>query len=167
MKLLLKLNPRLFLLETIAFIFIVQGSRCLNISYHAEQWEAILQNDSQKFNNISAISQFLFQGAMWSIYTLLCLAVLMILVKLLTKRSSANTLMSFLLVFILFPTRLMNELSPVYNSVGYFFSDDLKTAFLTGGILMTTMGAILAWTTIIKDQGKSQRQTTVRSEKST
>ncbi|THD67428.1 hypothetical protein E7Z59_07130 [Robertkochia marina] len=147
MKKNLTLNPKLILIESIGFFFVIQGSRRLNISYNSEKWENVIQFDQEKIGGISDVSQFFFEISIWSTYTLVFLTILTLLIKLITKQSIGNTLISSSIVFALFPSGIMGHtrLSQTLNSLGYYFSNELKMAFLAGGILLASIGLILLW----------------------
>ena len=144
MKRKLKLNWIIIVIESIGLVFLIHGSKRLHTSYYSDIWIALLNLDSEKLERFEMknTGQFLFDSQLFEFWIFLVWVLLLLCFKRKIKLPIADTILTILLVFLLFPIGFFNIdfVTRLFNSIGAIFTNDIGFYFLISGIVLTFIG---------------------------
>lgn len=149
MKKKIRLNWKIIVAESIGIIFLIHGVSRLHKSYYSDIWKAFLESDSEKLKNITEISlgDFLIESIMFGFWVLIASVLILLLVKWKIKLPLIDTILSLILVFLLFPMGFFNIdfITGLFNSIGAIFTNDIGFSFLISGLILTLIGLTVLW----------------------
>ena len=149
MKKKLKLNWEIIVAESIGIIFLIHGSKRLHTSYYSDIWKALLELDSEKMENFKtkSIGQFLYDSLSFGFWIFLVWVLLLLVFKWKIKLPLADTILTLILVFLLFPIGFFNIdlVTRLFNSIGAIFTNDIGFSFLISGLILTLIGLGILW----------------------
>lgn len=142
-----KLNFKLVAID-IAFVFLfTTGLKRLYVSSQAEFFQLSLDNDIEgltaKYG--STISDLFFQLYFWPLGYMGIALLIISVINWRFKVPFINLILVFIFSLSFFPLGIINGdyIPSLFNSFCYVFSNELKTSFLIGGILITGASLIL------------------------
>jgi hypothetical protein len=145
----IRLNWKIIVAESIGIIFLIHGVSRLHKSYYSDIWKAFLESDSEKIKNITEISlgDFLIESIMFGFWVLIASVLILLLVKWKIKLPLIDTILSLILVFLLFPMGFFNIdfITGLFNSIGAIFTNDIGFSFLISGLILTLIGLTVLW----------------------
>jgi hypothetical protein len=145
----IRLNWKIIVAESIGIIFLIHGVSRLHKSYYSDIWKAFLESDSEKLKNITEISlgDFLIESIMFGFWVQIASVLILLLVKWKIKRPLIDTILSLILVFLLFPMGFFNIdfITGLFNSIGAIFTNDIGFSFLISGLILTLIGLTVLW----------------------
>ncbi|WP_191100654.1 hypothetical protein [Olleya marilimosa] len=144
-----KLNWKIIVAESIGIIFLIHGSKRFHISYYSDIWKALIDVDSEKLESlkIKNVGQFLYDSQIFGFWIFLVWVLLILLFKWKIKLPLADTILTLILVFLLFPIGFFNIdfITGLFNSIGALFTNDIGFSFLISGLILTLIGLGLLW----------------------
>jgi hypothetical protein len=143
-----KVNIVFALSEIFSMIFFIHGVQRLYIGIHGEKFNALLNDDFDKFYALSneTVSNFLVGDIYWAFYAFVFYASLIFFLNFKYKIHYINSLIVVGIVFFLFPLGYFNGIVNVY--LNYFcalFGETYKANFLIGGAILTILGISILW----------------------
>lgn len=147
-----KLNPQFILIQcTFVFLF-VTGLKRLYLSSQIEIFDAIVKGDFEKVETLTdlSIGEVAFNQHMWPL-GFLGIAVLIIgLINWRYKTPIINSALVLIIVFSFFPLGLINGIyvPALFDSFCHLFSNDMETAYLIGGCILSGVSFAALWASI-------------------
>lgn len=141
----------------IVFLF-TTGLKRLFISSHAEIFQYALDKDIEGLtaNYGSTISEFPFQLYFWPLGYMGIALLTISIINWRFKVPFINLILVLVFSLSFFPLGIINGdyIPSLFNSFCFIFSNELKSSFLIGGILITGASLVLLWLNIKNKQLK-------------
>ena len=144
-----KVNFKLIIVQSAALLFLIHGIRSLYLAVNADFYLAITNGVS--YDIVLPPSQTLeevFLHHLYWIFGSFIFGILLIgLINWRSKTRIINTLLTFLIIFVLFPLGQFYDgfIPQLFNTFCYLFSDNMGTAFYTGGPILVLIAFTFLW----------------------
>ncbi len=141
----------LILFETLALFFLINGIQRLYLASQGEKFNAIMNNDLDKYYSLTSIyaSEFFVRRGYWTVGAFIFGILLIGIINWKSKINIINSILTFLIVFILFPTGVFVK-GILNNYLNYFsglFSENYSISFLISGAILSLIGLTILWKT--------------------
>lgn len=157
-----KFNLKLILLECFALIFIISGIDRLYVAYNGKQFDALMNEDWEKFENLTdvRIGQFFADQAYWTLASLIIGILAVGLVNWKYKFGIINSIIVLILTLGISATGIYSS-GIINRYLNYFcglFAKGYGMAFLIGGLIILLIGITILWITITMNKKHSTQQ---------
>ncbi len=144
-----KLNLKLILVETTFVFLFITGLKRLYLSSQSEIYKAIIEEDYNKFESLTDLTmgEVLYNQYLWPLGFLVVAILIVGLINWRFKIPIINSVLILIIGISFFPLGLINGdyLPLVFNSFCYLFSNDMKTAYIIGGLILSGVAFTLLW----------------------
>ena len=156
-----KISVKLILCQWLALIFLINGIQRLHISSQYKKYDCLIEYIKNtksdcwdKFQpSTETMEEFISTRYYWTFYAFIFCTTVIFFINWRTKIAIPNSIIVFILTFLLFPTGFFNKgiVNTFLNSFGGIFSDNFGVENFIGGITFTIIGGFICWR-IVKEQ---------------
>jgi hypothetical protein len=149
-----KINFKIILVQFIGCIFLIQGIQNLYFATQTEKFYCYIEYFKnpkcqcyQRLGLNGIVGEFMSDVYLWFFYGFVIGIILIIIINWKKNRHPLNSILLFVLLFILFPIRFFrNEyVSLMFRQIGELFTPDFKVQNIIGGITYTLIGSLILW----------------------
>ncbi|WMI68228.1 hypothetical protein [Mangrovimonas sp. YM274] len=149
-----KFKPKLILLECFALFFVINGINRFYVAYHGEKFDALIVNDSKKFESLTdmSVGELYAYYIYWTLATLLIGTLTIGLINWKNKIGKTNSIPVIIMTFGLSATGIYTT-SIINRYLNYFceiFGKGYGKSFLIGGFIILLIGIYILWKTLDK-----------------
>jgi len=153
LKMTKKFNLKLILLECLALIFIVSGIKRFYVAYNGKEFDALLNEDWEKFDSLTNLSgsEFLVNQIYWTMISLIIGLLIVGIINGKYKFGIINSIVVLILTFGISATGIYSS-GIINRYLNYFcglFAEGYGMAFLIGGLIILLVGITILWKTIM------------------
>lgn len=144
MKSLQQINLKLILLQFVSLFFLINGIQRLYVSYHGLKYDALMNNNIEKFKTFTTVTPGLFL-AYRNYFTLALVIIIPVLIAIINFKNNiqiGNSIILFVLSILCSFTGFFYS-GVINNYLNYFcgvFGESYTSSFLIGGIILTAIG---------------------------
>lgn len=149
-----KIIFKIILIQFIGCVFFIKGIQKLYLVIQNEKYNCFLESFDNpncecldRLHLSENLAIFIGDCYAWFFYSFIFGMILIGLINRIKKRHYLNTILLFVLLYLLFLIRFFRngEVNLVFNQIGLLFTKDIGAQNLIGGIVYTLIGSLIFW----------------------